>query len=169
MPDRTHTSAVTARDSSLEGRVTRDPGRRGSTVVEFSLVFILFLVLIVSLLEIGGTVWTYTTVTFAARQGVRFAMVHGSANPVLDGEGNDITDDQVEAVVQANAIGLDPNKLVVLPGRRTAVAAASSSFGSAIPTPSWLARSFFPKTPSSSAPRPGSWWPTEGLRKLNLN
>ena len=115
MPDRTHTSVVTARDSSLEGRVTRDPGRLGSTVVEFSLVFILFLVLILGLLEIGGTVWTYTTVTFAARQGVRFAMVHGSANPVLDGQGNDITDDQVEAVVQANAIGLDPSKLVVDP------------------------------------------------------
>lgn len=115
MPDRTHTSVDAARDNSLKGGVTRDPSRRGSTVVEFTLVFILFLVLLLGVVEIGGAVWTYTTVAFAARQGARFAMIHGSANPVLDGGGNDITDTQVEAVVQANAVGLDPSKIVVDP------------------------------------------------------
>ena len=113
--DRRKISVDTAGSNSLAGRVTRDPTRRGSTVVEFSLVFVLFLVLILGVMEIGGAVWTYTTVAFAARQGARFAMVHGNANPVLDGQGNDVTDTQVQAFVKANAVGLDQSKLVVNP------------------------------------------------------
>ena len=66
-------------------------------------------------MEVGLGIWTYTTLSHAARRGVRFAMIHGSNNPVLDASSQDITDSAVEAVVKANAIGLDPAQIAVPP------------------------------------------------------
>lgn len=82
-------------------------------MVEFSLCFLLFLGLVVGLMEFGRGVWTYTTLSHAARRGARFAMVHSNGNPVLDGGGNDVTNAEVATIVKANAIGLDPSKIVV--------------------------------------------------------
>ena len=55
--------------------------RRGAAIVEFSLAFMLFLVIMVTLMEFGRAMWTYTTICHAARQGARFAMTRGSLNP----------------------------------------------------------------------------------------
>ena len=82
-------------------------------MIEFSLVFLVFVVLIVGLMEIGRAVWTYTTVAHAARRGVRYATLHGSNNPVLDESENDVTDTEIADRVKANAIGLDSTKIVV--------------------------------------------------------
>lgn len=46
-------------------------------MVEFSLVFIVFIMLMVGIFELGRAVWIYTTVAHAARQGARYGMVHG--------------------------------------------------------------------------------------------
>ena len=42
-------------------------GRRGATMVEFALFFLLFFVVTVALMELGRGMWTYTTVAHAAR------------------------------------------------------------------------------------------------------
>jgi hypothetical protein len=56
----------------------RGDRRRGQSMVEFSLVFIIFLMLMVGLFELGRVVWIYETVAHAARQGARYAMVNGN-------------------------------------------------------------------------------------------
>lgn len=89
--------------------------RSGATMVEFAFGFLLFLVLVLGVMEFGRAVWIYTTVSYAAREGARFAVVHGETNPVTNDDGDDITSDQIEEVVKRNAIGLDRNKIVVSP------------------------------------------------------
>lgn len=90
-------------------RGVRSPqrGRRGATIVEFALFFLLFLTVAVGLMELGRGVWTYTTVAHAARAGARYAVVHGSLNPI----GQDGT--TIAEVVKANAVGLDPAEITV--------------------------------------------------------
>ena len=87
--------------------------RRGATVVEFAFTFVVFIMTVVVLMELGRAVWTYATLSHAARRGARFAMIHGSNNPVLDGNDNDTTDSEITAVVKAAAIGLDTDTIVV--------------------------------------------------------
>ncbi len=41
--------------------------RRGATVVEFSLVFMLFLVVITALIEFSRVMWTYATLAHVTR------------------------------------------------------------------------------------------------------
>jgi Flp pilus assembly protein TadG len=84
-------------------------------MVEFAFFFLLFLTLTVALMDFGRGIWTFTTLSHAARQGARYAMVHGGTNLVKDGNGNDVTGDGIETVVKANAVGLDPAKITVTP------------------------------------------------------
>jgi Flp pilus assembly protein TadG len=53
-------------------------GRAGQTLVEFSLVTFLTIVLLLAVVEISRMVLVYTTVANAARAGARYAVVHGS-------------------------------------------------------------------------------------------
>jgi Flp pilus assembly protein TadG len=57
-------------------------GRGGQALVEFGMAAVVTVMLILSVVEFGRLVLVYTTVNNAARIGVRFAMVHGSGNPV---------------------------------------------------------------------------------------
>jgi len=79
--------------------------RRGSSMVEFAMVFILFMTMAVGLMEGGRMVWVYTTLSHAARQGARYAVVHGVNSPVPDSN--------IAAVVHANSIGLAPKDVIV--------------------------------------------------------
>jgi Flp pilus assembly protein TadG len=79
--------------------------QQGNALVEFALVFLLFLTLMVGLMEMGRMVWAYSTIDHATRQGARYAMAHGSLNAA--------TADQIQNVVLSNAVGLDPKKIVV--------------------------------------------------------
>lgn len=51
-------------------------GRRGQALVEFALVIPLFLLLLVALFDLGRAVFTYNTLTNAAREGARMAIVN---------------------------------------------------------------------------------------------
>jgi Flp pilus assembly protein TadG len=90
-----------------KGKIPVKDARRGATMVEFALFFMLFLVVAVALMELGRGVWTYTTVAHAARQGARYAQVHGSLYPITNG------DSSIEQVVKNNAVGLDPQEVAV--------------------------------------------------------
>ena len=54
---------------------------RGQAQVEFSLVIVLLIVTLVSILELILLMHTYNTVADAAKEGLRYAIVHGSKNP----------------------------------------------------------------------------------------
>ena len=71
------------------------------------------MLLAVGLMELSRGTWTYTTLAHACRQGARFAMVHGASNPMKDGQDTDVTAEEIETTVKANAIGLDPSKIIV--------------------------------------------------------
>ena len=74
--------------------------RRGAELVEFALFFMIFLVLTLGLMELGRAVWTYVTLSHAARAGGRYAIVHGGTNPI------GVSGKTIAEVVQENAIGL---------------------------------------------------------------
>jgi hypothetical protein len=74
-------------------------------MVEFSLVFLLFLAVFIGMVEFSRAVWTYTTVAHSARQAARFAMVRGTVNAA--------TDDQIREVIERNAVGLTASDLSV--------------------------------------------------------
>ena len=57
---------------------TRLKDDAGSNLVEFSLVAFLFVILLLSVVEMGRMLLVYTTMSNAARAGTRYAIVHGS-------------------------------------------------------------------------------------------
>jgi len=90
-------------------RSARTKNQRGATIVEFALFFMLFLVVSVALMELGRGIWTYTTIAHAARQGARYALVHGSLNPIVGDDG----DLSIEQVVKNSAVGLNQADVTV--------------------------------------------------------
>ena len=80
-------------------------GERGATIVEFALTFMLFLVIILALLELGRGMWVYSTVAHGARQGGRFSIVHGTEGPT--------TLSEILEKVKKNCIGLEPDNINV--------------------------------------------------------
>jgi len=52
--------------------------QRGQNMVEFSLVGIPLMFLLISIFEVSRGMWNYHTLAYAAKAGVRFAVVHGA-------------------------------------------------------------------------------------------
>lgn len=50
----------------------RQDQRRGSTIVEFSLAFTAFIMLLMGMMEFGRAVWTFSTLSHAVSQGDRY-------------------------------------------------------------------------------------------------
>ena len=98
--------------------------QRGQSLVEFALLMPLMLLIITGLFDVARAVWEENTLAYAAREGTRFAIVHGSAGqgPLPDGwaEGradptdvNDHVIGYVKTVVKQAAIGV-PNVTVTV-------------------------------------------------------
>ena len=81
---------------------------RGQTLTEFALVSSAFLSLTFSIVWMGMAVYAYSFVSYGAREGSRYAAVHGSdsAAPVT-------TSAAVSTFVQNETAGLDTSKLTV--------------------------------------------------------
>ena len=81
-------------------RVRRDEGQ---ALVEFALVLPVLLMLILGLFDVARAVWQENTLAYAAREGTRFAIVHGSASesPVTQTDHAAAVD-----VVRAAAVGV---------------------------------------------------------------
>jgi len=92
---------------------------RGQTLVEFSVVTLMTVIMLLFIVETGRMVLVYTTVANAARAGVRYATVHGSTRATgitvdsASGPGNDPP--QVLTVVKnfASAGLLTTSRLIV--------------------------------------------------------
>src|SRR6185437_14587129 len=62
-------------------RPLRTVGRQdGASLLEFSMVAFLFVIVLLAVAELGRMVLVYTALNDAARAGVRYAIVHGSDN-----------------------------------------------------------------------------------------
>ncbi len=88
-------------------------GEHGQALVEFALVLPLLLLVITGLLDTARAVWQESTLAYAAREGTRYAIVHGSNSAVPLGPGAP-SDPAIATVVRAAAVGV--------PGVRVATA-----------------------------------------------
>ncbi len=62
-------------------RLRQQPVRRGATLVEGAIVLMVFLTLIFGMLDLGIAVLRFNTLSEAARQGAREAIIHGKLAP----------------------------------------------------------------------------------------
>jgi Flp pilus assembly protein TadG len=89
-----------------------DRDDRAQALVEFALVLPIFLLLVTGILDVARAVWQENTLAYSAREGTRYAIVHGSAgtpvvgpvsttiNPSAFNTGNIVT------VVRSTAVGV---------------------------------------------------------------
>jgi Flp pilus assembly protein TadG len=106
-------------------RFFRDQNReeqRGQSLVEFALLLPLMLLIITGLFDVARAVWQENTLAYAAREGTRYAIVHGSAGfPAADAatpacgtpQADPVICTNIPAVVRASAIGV-PNITVTV-------------------------------------------------------
>lgn len=81
--------------------------RRGSTMIESTLVATVFLLLLVAIMEFGRLGFAYNSVSFAAHRAARYASVRGSAS------GHPATAGDVAAEAGALMVALDPAQVTV--------------------------------------------------------
>ena len=74
----------------------------GSALVEFSLIAFMFIILLLSVVEMGRMLLVYTTMANAARAGARYAIVHGGerTGTGVNGPSGPGNTAQVQTVVQ---------------------------------------------------------------------
>jgi Flp pilus assembly protein TadG len=85
---------------------------RAQALVEFALVMPIFLLLVTGILDVARAVWQENTLAYAAREGTRYAIVHGaSGSPIvgpctncLNPVSNNLAN--VTNAVTSNAIGV---------------------------------------------------------------
>ena len=75
-------------------------GERGSYIIELGLAFLIFFVLVLGVLDVGRGIYTYNFLAGAAKEGSRYAMVHGSSS------GSKASSSDVQTVVQNWLIGV---------------------------------------------------------------
>ncbi len=76
-------------------------------MVQLILIFLLFFVLSLLLVELGRAFWVYRKLTHAARQAALYAGLHSAASR------NPASEDRIIEVVKKYTVGLDELKLVV--------------------------------------------------------
>lgn len=88
---------------------------RGSTLVEFALVFIVLMLMMFGVIDFARALYTYHFVANAAREGTRYAIVRGATcNPALSGcEAESLN--SIPSYVQglSTGIGIDPSLVSV--------------------------------------------------------
>jgi hypothetical protein len=57
--------------------MTRRSKTRGQAMVEFALIFPIFILLLVGMFDFGRVIWVNNTLATAAREAARYAIVHG--------------------------------------------------------------------------------------------
>jgi Flp pilus assembly protein TadG len=69
----------------LRSRRPRRRAARGQAQVEFALVIVFLMILILSMLELLTLMHTYNVLADAAKEGLRYAIVHGNKNSTASG------------------------------------------------------------------------------------
>jgi Flp pilus assembly protein TadG len=89
---------------------------RGNSLVEFALISFMFVIVLAGVVEMGRMVLVYTTIANAAREGARYAIVHGADQTVSpSGPGNPCNCPDVTTVVKnfASAGLIDTSALTI--------------------------------------------------------
>jgi Flp pilus assembly protein TadG len=91
-------------------------GEQGQSLVEVAVSLVVLLIMILGVMEGGWLLYTYHYLSYAARQGSRYAMVRGSACDPSNGMDNcpNATSAQVQTYVRSvHFPGVDPNQVAV--------------------------------------------------------
>ena len=93
-------------------RVHRRPfgSRSGQAMIETALCFLLFITIFIAIMEFGMGVFTYNFVSYAAREGTRYASTRGSqcTSPCTPA-----TADTVQTMIRNQVAALDPSQVSV--------------------------------------------------------
>ena len=79
--------------------------QKGNAMVEGALVMLAFMLILFGILDFGRMVWSYTLVSYGAREATRYAMVRGTDS------GHAATVDDIKKIVTGSALGLDSSKI----------------------------------------------------------
>jgi Flp pilus assembly protein TadG len=85
--------------------------KRGAATLEMTLVGIPLIFTLVSIFEISRGMWMYHTLTYAVKEGTRYAIVHGVNcvnNPPAVLNSCQVSVSQVAQVIENAGVGLDP-------------------------------------------------------------
>jgi Flp pilus assembly protein TadG len=74
----------------------RARAEEGNTMVEFSLMAVMFIMLLLGVVEMGRMILVYTTIAHAAKYGARYAIVHGFLETGTTNTSTEITDIQTQ-------------------------------------------------------------------------
>jgi Flp pilus assembly protein TadG len=85
-------------------RFSKDDGAQ--SLVEFALVLPLLLLMITGLFDVARAAWQENTLAYAAREGTRYAIVHGSGSTTLPLGPSDPSEAHIANVVTSNAVGV---------------------------------------------------------------
>lgn len=85
-------------------------GRRGASLIEFTLVGIPIIFLLISVFEISRGMWLYQTAAHASREAARYIVVHGS-NCKDDTDPCGRTVSEIAQELKFHLVGLDPNEV----------------------------------------------------------
>ncbi len=103
----------------------RKPGQVGQSLVEFTFVGIPVMFTLICIFEISRGMWIYGTLNHAAKEAVRYAIVHGQncgingnscqvkLGPATNNCNNASSTMTIAEVIQCAGIGLDPAKTQV--------------------------------------------------------
>lgn len=83
----------------------------GQTLVEFCICALVFFMLVFGVVDLARGVFAYNTIAHCAREGVRYAVVHGATSAYPIGTNNN--DATLASVVTGFATGLQTNNLSV--------------------------------------------------------
>lgn len=84
----------------------------GQALIEFALTLPIFLLLVTGIFDVARAVWEENTLAYAAREGTRYAIVHGSGGDPVVGPCNMCVDpttdglDNIVTVVNNAAVGV---------------------------------------------------------------
>jgi Flp pilus assembly protein TadG len=81
-------------------RIGGKKGEQGSYIVEFGLSFVLFFGMILGILDVSRGIYAYSFLAGAAKEGSRYAMIHGSSS------GSKASSSDVQGIVQKWLIGM---------------------------------------------------------------
>ena len=86
---------------------------QAQSLVEFALILPLLLLIMTGLFDTARAVWQENTLAFAAREGTRYAIVHGSTSITPIGPCASCSNATLLGVVRSNAIGVPSITIVV--------------------------------------------------------
>ncbi|MEP6470200.1 MAG: TadE family protein [Chloroflexota bacterium] len=105
--------------------------QRGQSLVEFALIFPIFILLLVSIFDLGHVVWANDSLSNAAREAARFAVIHGASDRTTCPQGP-LPTTYGGYVDSAAMCGFTPSSLIPLVDSREGIKAQATGWLSGI-------------------------------------